>query len=261
MKKLGQAKFAVTCTLYNQRYLRELAARSHLSARVYCVYHGINLDMFTLREERMPAPPYNILTVARFVEKKGLDRVLQALALLRDQGLDFRYTLIGGGDLEDVVKQQVQELNLESHVDMPGVIPQEQVLEHYLRADLFVIGCRVAINGDRDGIPNVIAECMARGVPVVATDVSGIPELLEHERTGLLVPDPSSAPATKTSPNASGQVPQALARAIRRMLEDDDLRKKIIPQAREKVQQVFDNQKLIRDLADIYRAEGLSPKA
>ncbi len=252
-RKLTMARFVVTCTRYNQRHLQELAAAAGRPVHVHCVYHGIDLSLFSMNgrpQDGNTAPPYALLTVARFVEKKGLPRVLQALAILNRQGLDFRYTLIGGGEQREQLQGLVQELGLTDRVHLLGSIPQEEVLEHYRRADLFVMGCRIAPDGDRDGIPNVIAESMAMGVPVVATDVSGIPELVEHERTGLLAPtdDPEA-------------LPQALALAIRRMLEDQDLRARVIPQAREKVRAVFDNTQLIQDLAAIYRREGLRPDA
>jgi glycosyltransferase involved in cell wall biosynthesis len=112
------------------------------------------------------------------------------------------------------------------------------VLEHYQRAHLFVLGCEVTANGDRDGIPNVLLESMAMGVPVAATAISAIPELVETEKTGLLVPP--------------GQ-PEQLAEAMIRLLTDTELRTRIISAARQRVMQDFDNKVLIREIADIYR--------
>jgi glycosyltransferase involved in cell wall biosynthesis len=114
------------------------------------------------------------------------------------------------------------------------------VLKHYKQAHLFVLGCEVAANGDRDGIPNVLLESMAMGVPVVATDISAIPELVETEKTGILV--------------SPGQ-PRQLAEAMIRMLTDTELRSRVIPAARQRVLQDFDNKVLIRKLAAIYRNE------
>jgi glycosyltransferase involved in cell wall biosynthesis len=114
------------------------------------------------------------------------------------------------------------------------------VRDYYKRAHLFVLGCEVAPNGDRDGIPNVLFESMAMGVPVVATNLSAIPELVETEKTGLLV-DPG--------------VPAKMAEAMLRMLTDTDLRTRIIPAARQRVVHDFDNQPLIHDLAAVYRKE------
>jgi Glycosyltransferase len=112
------------------------------------------------------------------------------------------------------------------------------VLEHFQHADCFVLGCKVAASGDRDGIPNVLAESMALGVPVIGTRVSGIPELVDHEQTGLLVD------ATK---------PDELAAALKRIVTDQPLRERIIPAARERVRQVFDNKQLIEELVTLYR--------
>ena len=123
-----------------------------------------------------------------------------------------------------------------------GTQPHQVVLEHYKNADLFVLGCEVAPNGDRDGIPNVLVESMAMGLPVVATDISGIPELVENERTGLLVP--------------SGQ-PDKLADTMLRMLNDEELRNRVIVAGKQRVVRKFDNRQLILELAEIYRGEGM----
>ncbi len=130
------------------------------------------------------------------------------------------YTLIGDGQDRGPVLALVRRLGLEAHCRWLGAQPHEVVLEHYRRADLFVLGCEVAADGDRDGVPNVLFESMAMGVPVVATDVSAIPELVVPGVTGLLVPP---------------QQPDALADAMQRMLTDAALRRQVIPAARARV--------------------------
>jgi glycosyltransferase involved in cell wall biosynthesis len=235
-EKIDKARFVVTCTKYNKAYLEELVQGRH---EIHCVYHGIDLDLFFAHAvTRTPEPPYTFLTIARIVEKKGIPDILEALALLAREGFPFRYVLIGSGDDRGAVKARVRELGLEKHVEMPGTMTHEQVLERFQHADCFVLGCRIAKSGDRDGIPNVLAESMAMGVPVIGTRVSGIPELVEHEQTGLLVD------ATR---------PEELAEALRRVVTDQALRGKIIPTARQKVTEVFDNQKLIVELVALYR--------
>ena len=119
-----------------------------------------------------------------------------------------------------------------------GSQPHDVVLAHYRRADLFVLGCEVAADGDRDGIPNVLFESMAMGVPVVTTAVSAIPELVDPGRTGLLVPPGD---------------PGAMAEAMLTMLTDAGLRRRVIPAARERVLHDFDNRALVGRLAEIYR--------
>lgn len=240
--KIDRAEFVVTCTKYNERYLSKVSPNGK---PIHCVYHGINLDLFSPNGRSTEAkPPYNILTVARFVEKKGLDTVLHALAKLRDEGVPFTYTLVGEGKAKfnRKIQQLIKELHLEDVVTMPGTITHDEVIRLLGEADCFTLGCREAEDGDRDGIPNVVAEAMATGVPVVATDVSGVPELVEHGETGLLCPS-----------NDAG----ALADRLKRMLTHQDLRAKIIPAARAKVHEVFDNKKLIHELGEIYISHGV----
>ena len=238
-EKMAMARFAVTCTRYNLRCLRRLSG-SGFAAPLFCVYHGIDLGLFRPdRDPVSPSPPYRLLTVARFTEKKGLDVVFKALAILRDRGLALTHTLIGEGDDRALVEARIRDLGLEGTVSLTGTLPHEEVLGHYARAHLFVLGCKVAATGDRDGIPNVAAESMAMNLPVVATRVSGIPELVRHGVTGLL---------------AEPDDPVALADAMGRMLTDTDLRARVIPEARRTVERIFDNARLGRELAAVYAA-------
>ncbi|TVM19990.1 colanic acid biosynthesis glycosyltransferase WcaL [Oceanidesulfovibrio indonesiensis] len=238
-EKMARAAFVVTCTQYNRRTLEKIAADHGFADKpVACVYHGIDLDLFSANGRHLHAePPYSILTVARFVPKKGLFTILEALEKLADDGVDFTWTLVGDGELKRRLKKRIDESPINERVDLAGTLAHDGVLRLYEKADCFVLGCEVAKNGDRDGIPNVVAEAMAMGVPVAATDVSGIPELVEHESTGLLCP--------------SGN-PAALAANIYRLLTDQELRGQIIPEARKRVEQVFDNTREIRKLASVF---------
>lgn len=235
-EKIKKARFVVTCTNYNKAYLEALTGGSH---QVHCVYHGIDLALFFAHQVvRMPAPPYTFLTIARLVEKKGIPEILAALALLAKEQFSFRYVLIGDGDDRAELAATIDRLGLTDHVTMTGTQTHEQVLQHFQQADCFVLGCKIASSGDRDGIPNVLAESMALGVPVIATRVSGIPELVHHEETGLLV-DAGNAPE--------------LAAALKRIVTDQKLRDQLIPAARRKVSEVFDNKQLIGELVAHYR--------
>lgn len=235
-EKIERAAFVVTCTRYNKEHLEKLVQHRQ---EVHCVYHGIDLPLFFAHTvTRTPAPPYTYITIARLVEKKGIPDILAALAILAGEGFPFRYILIGDGDDKGSITARIGELGLTGHVTLAGTLTHEQVLETFQQADCFVLGCRIAASGDRDGIPNVLAESMALGVPVVATRVSGIPELVEHEQTGLL------ADATR---------PQDLAQAMQRMVTDQDLRRRVIPAARERVSRIFDNRQLIEVLVGLYR--------
>jgi glycosyltransferase involved in cell wall biosynthesis len=241
-EKIRLARFVVTCTEYNKRYLMNLSSGGGLP--VHRVYHGIDIDLFSNpKRGEDPEPPYNIITVARITEKKGLPTVYRALRYLSDQGFPIRHTLIGDGDDRDQVQSLVKGLGLTSLTNWLGTQPHSRVLEHYRRSDLFVLGCEVASNGDRDGIPNVLLESMAMGVPVVATTVSAIPELVESGKTGLLVPP--------------GR-PEEMARAMMRLLTDKDLRRRIIIEARKRIILRFDNKKLVGNLAALFSGDDMA---
>jgi glycosyltransferase involved in cell wall biosynthesis len=237
-EKIARARFVVTCTEYNRGYLAELG--QGLATPIHRVYHGIDTALFGACAPRDGdvRPPFRVLTVARLTAKKGIPTVLQAVRRLVDAGVPLTYTLIGDGQDRGQVLELVRRLGLGAHCRWLGTQPHEVVLEHYRRADLFVLGCEVAEDGDRDGVPNVLFESMAMGVPVVATGVSAIPELVEPGETGLLVPP---------------QRPEALAEAMRRLLTDAALRRKVIPAARARVLAEFDNRALVGRLAAILR--------
>jgi glycosyltransferase involved in cell wall biosynthesis len=236
-EKIALARFVVTCTEYNKRNLMKIARNG--GRPISRIYHGIDVNLFSMKSmESMPVQPYHILSVARLVPKKGLPTVYRALLYLRKQGIDFRHTLIGDGDDRKKILSLIQDLGLSDVCRWEGTLPHESVLAHYKKSDLFVLGCQQAADGDRDGIPNVFIESMAMGVPVVGTRISAIPELIEDGKTGCLVPP--------------GQ-PEKMAAAMLRLLTDDELRKEIIPAARARVLQGFDNRKLIRDLVRVYR--------
>lgn len=240
VEKAERARFMVTCTRYNQHYLGRLVGGEE---HVHCVYHGIDLSLFAPGEPNTaPKPPYHILSVARLVEKKGLPTVFAALKLLRERGIDFQYTLVGEGDDREKLTSMLDDMGLSDCTTLTGTMPHEEVLTHYRRADVFTLGCRRAKNGDRDGIPNVVAEALAMGVPVAATDFSGIPELVDHEETGLLCPS---------------EDPEALADIIQRALTDRELRERIIPAGRRRVEELFDNVSQTKRLGDIFAAEGV----
>jgi len=238
-EKIAMARFVVTCTKYNKRHLEELAGDA--GTPIHCVYHGIDVSLFSGGDSAAaaPAPPYRLLTVARMTEKKGLPTVYRALRILKDAGLAFSHVLIGDGDDRDKIEALVRELGLAGCCELAGTRTHEEVLGHFRRAHAFVLGCEIAADGDRDGIPNVLVESLAMGVPSVSTTVSAIPEIIEHERTGLTVPPKN---------------PEALAAAIRRLLTDTGLRRRVRAAGREKVVNEFDNTRHIRRLAEIYRA-------
>jgi glycosyltransferase involved in cell wall biosynthesis len=241
-EKIELSRFVVTCTEYNRRHLLKISD-GH-PTQIHRIYHGIDIDLFSgkFEQQHNPVHPYRILTIARLTAKKGLATVYKALKILADNGVSFEHTLIGDGEDRELILEQIGKLGLSSVTRWLGTQPHHVVLDHYRTSDLFVLGCEVATNGDRDGIPNVLVESMAMGVPVVATDISAIPELVQDGQTGLLVP--------------AGR-PGELAAAMQRMLTDTELRHRVMPAACQTVAQDFDNRRLIQDLADLYRKAGI----
>ena len=227
--KLSAASFVATCTGYNQQYLTSLLD-SRSAAAIHRIYHGLDLRVFPRRiagVAEITAPPARplILTVARLVEKKGLVYLLHACRQLVDWGYDVNCRIVGEGPLRATLEQQIRDLVLDDHVELCGAETHERVIEMYQQATLFVLPSIVAENGDRDGIPNVLVESLYLGVPVVSTSVSGIPELIQSERNGLLVPARDSA---------------ALAAALTRLLNSPQLRQRLATAGRETVLAHFD---------------------
>ena len=161
--------------------------------RVELMYHGLDLSRFPAppvrpaRDGTDPADPVRIMTVGRAVEKKGFEQLLDALAAL-PAGLHWRLLHIGAGPKLKKLQQQAATIGIADRVEWLGAQPQDEVIRRYLAADLFVLNCRIAENGDRDGLPNVLMEAQALGLPVVSTRVSAVPELVEHGHNGLLAP-------------------------------------------------------------------------
>lgn len=237
-EKLEMAEFVATCTRQNKKYLEELSDGK--GADIHCIYHGIDLNLFNQHHvNREPSPPYRLLTVARIIEKKGLPTVYQALRALADRGIEFEHILIGDGDNRDTILRLIDDLGLDHQCKWLGTKPHEEVLEHFVRSDLFVLGSRIAADGDRDGIPNVLVESLAMGVPAVATNVSAIPEIVISGKTGLTVEQEDS---------------EALSKAIMKLLTDKQLRQKVVENGIDFVNTHFDNGRLIGDLARLFVA-------
>jgi glycosyltransferase involved in cell wall biosynthesis len=206
-EKLAGCEWLVTCTAANRDHLAALAP----PGRVELVYHGVDLARFLpSRVARRDTDgsdardPVTILSVARLVEKKGTDVLLEALARL-PAGLHWRLVHVGGGPLDLKMKKRARALGIAGRILWRGALAHDAVLAQYRAADLFALACRVARDGDRDGLPNVLAEAQSQGVACVATRVSAIPELVRDGVSGLLVDEND---------------PQALAAALAALIAD-----------------------------------------
>ncbi|RYZ97313.1 MAG: colanic acid biosynthesis glycosyltransferase WcaL, partial [Proteobacteria bacterium] len=185
-ERVKGAQFLMTCTKFNFEKIRAIVGPAH-AAKVNEVYHGVNLEAFRPSDaKRALLPVPRLLTVARLVEKKGYDDVFRAMEILNHEGLRLVYDLYGAGEMRAQLEGLAAKLGLGKQVRFHGAVTQPQVIEAYRAGGVFVLGSFETANGDRDGIPNSMAEAMSMELPVVATKVSGIPELIEDGITGLL---------------------------------------------------------------------------
>ena len=222
--QMQHCEAVVTISEYNRRYLlSQLGPAAH--GKVRRIYNGLDLQRFTYeRPSTAAAETPVILSVCRLVEKKGLGDLLAAVAILRRRGSCFRVEIIGGGLLQPTLEAEVMQRGLEDVVTFRGALPQEEVHRAYQRATVFALPCIVTSEGNRDGIPTVLLEAMASGVPVVSTAVSGIPELIDSGHDGLLV-----------GPHDPG----LLADALGLLLADAELRDRLARAARSKIEADF----------------------
>lgn len=186
------ASFGVTCTAIGARHLRSMCCHDD---QIDLVYHGLDLSRFPAppeRTERDPGSPLRLLSVGRLVEKKGYDRLISALALL-PESLHWQMTHIGGGDLKASLQEQAKAANLADRINWLGEREQPEVIQAMRNADVFILPSRIASDGDRDGLPNVLMEAASQKLPIIATAVSAIPEFLQHNEHAFLAADSAEA--------------------------------------------------------------------
>ena len=219
--KLEEAQAVVTCTQYNRGFLSKRYGPS-CDGKVHAIYHGLDVSQFNFQLSRkVDSGEPMILSVARLVEKKGLGDLIAVADILRRRGRVFHVEIIGSGPQREALKAQAKRLRLTDRVRLPGAQAHDVVCLAYQQASVFVLPSVIASDGDRDGIPNVLLEAMASGVPVVSTTVSGIPELIESGHDGLLVPpnDPAALAEAIDKLLASQELCESLARAARAKIE------------------------------------------
>jgi len=243
-EKLADAAWAVTCTREGAAHLGAL-----VPGKVRHVPHGLDFSRFphapaapSRRDGSDPADPVVIGSVGRAVEKKGYDDLLDALARL-PAGLHWRFVHAGGGPLLARLRRRAKELGLGARVEWRGPCTQDEVLDLLRGIDLFVLAARVAGDGDRDGLPNVVLEAMSQRRPVLATASAAIPEAVTDGLTGALVPAGDAV---------------SLARRLAALIADPWARDHLGVAAAEAVRRDFD---FARCIGGIARAFDLKPGA
>ena len=234
--------FIVTVSDMTHRHVTELVGE-RLSDRVRRLYNGIDLEAIRPRAPiAAAARPLRLLCVARLVEKKGVDVLLEACAVLSSAGLAFSLDVIGDGELAPQLRKRSAELGLEASVTFRGALPHEQVVAAMCACDAFVLPCRVASDGDMDTLPTVLLEAMACGVPCISTPIAGVAEIIVDGETGCLV--------------APGDAHQ-LAAAMTRFMSEPATRLRMGHAARRRAEQLFDVRGNVAVLHDWFEAATL----
>lgn len=227
------ASFIVTVSDMTHRHVTDLIGE-RLSGRLRRLYNGIDLEAIRPRAPMAVAqPPARILCVARLVEKKGIDVLLDACAHLRREGLAFSLDIIGDGTLAPQLRQRAAALGLEDVVQFLGALPHEQVVAAMRACDAVALPCRIAADGDMDTLPTVLLEAMACGIPCISTPIAGVPEIIADGETGFLV--------------ASGNAHE-LATAMTRLISDPAARLSMGCAARQRAEQLFDIRRNVSEL-------------
>ena len=205
--KIAEAAFVATVSDYNRAHLRRLAPAQ--ANHIHRLYNGIDLTRFTPKPAA--AETGLIVAVGRLIEKKGFGDLISACAILKNTGAAFRCQIIGDGPLHDSLQNKIRQTGLEDVVEIAGPQPQERLVGMLQKASVAVLPCIVSESGDRDGLPTVLLEAMALGLPVVTTTVSGGPEIVVHGQTGLLV-EPGDTVGLAASIEALLQSPETITR-------------------------------------------------
>lgn len=213
-----KAARVITISQKNRQAIHELV-RGLPEAKVQVIHCGVDLDYFTYQPDESPAGsvPVQITSVGSLIDKKGHEYLIRACAILKQQAIPFHCQIIGAGELEPKLSALIIKLGLEGMVSLAGKRSQDQVKDRLAGSDIFILACVRTSNADQDGIPVAMMEALAMGVPVISTPVSGIPEMITHENTGLLVAE---------------RDPEAIARAVMRLLQDNELRETMRLQGR-----------------------------
>jgi len=231
-KLVDTARAIVTETDYAARFLRERFP--HRADRVQRIYNGLDLADFG-RADFSSVPPL-IVAVGRLIPKKGFGDLIRACALLVKRGKSFRCEIIGEGPLENELRQQIDELNLQNNVVLTGAKPQTQLRQRLSAAHVFVLPSVIDPDGGMDNLPTVIMEAMASGLPVVSTNIGGIPEMVIEKETGFLL-RPGDTPA--------------MAETIERVISDLSLAAKLGLSGYERARMIFSIENNVRELCSL----------
>jgi glycosyltransferase involved in cell wall biosynthesis len=239
-RKVQDASVVLTCTEQARVRVSGLAGGQ---TPVHLVHHGVDLKDRARASRRSGGCP-RLLAVGRLVEKKGHETLLLAAGTLRDRGLEFSLRLVGEGPEWPRLQRLVHELRLGDRVVFLGPLSETEVRSEYENADVFALPCRKLPNGDQDGLPNVILEAMAHGLPVASTRLEGIAEAIVDGESGLL---------------SEQDDPVAFAEHLGHLLEDVRFRERIGEAGRKRVAERFERSENLPKVVEALVEAGVVP--
>jgi glycosyltransferase involved in cell wall biosynthesis len=241
-ENLSGARFIVTNSAFNRAFIQSaVRVREPLPIRV--IYEGVDPRRFVAAVRARPADaPLRVLSVGRLSEEKGFAYLLRAVALLRERGREVRCVIVGGFEPGKdahgrALAELARTLRVDDVVHWAGALPFDRVLEQYGQADVFVLASVVAADGGRDVTPNALIEAMAMRLPVVATRMTAIGEIVEDGVSGLLLPP---------------RHPQALVQALERVADDPAWAASLGAAARRRVEERFDIRRNVRSYVELF---------
>jgi colanic acid/amylovoran biosynthesis glycosyltransferase len=238
---MALAEFVVTVSDANRTFLQNVVAAERRWANVLRLYNGVDLSQ--LHPSGLQPIPGRIVSVGRLVAKKGLTHLVEACRQLRLAGRRFECVIVGEGEEREALERQIASGGLDRDVLLAGALSHRDTLDLLKSAAICALPCVIAPDGDRDGLPTVLLEALALGVPVVSTAVSGVPEIVENGRTGLLVP-PADAGALKIAMDA--------------LLASADLRVRLAANGRERAEAEFSLSANVARLSAVFLAASAS---
>ena len=235
MKKgiLKRSKRIITISEFNRDIIKK-----EFDMDAVVIHSSINTDKFKPgTNEESTKKPGRIIYTGRFVEKKGIEYLLEACYILGKRGVKFDLLLIGNGPMKGEYQKRIRNLGIENYITFKDLIPQEEIIDELGQSEIFVLPSIVTEIGDTDILPNSLKEAMAMELPGVTTDISGIQELVENGKSGLI-----------TKPKD----PSAIADAIEMLLEDEKIRRKMGAVGRKKIKKEFNIKIEARKLIDVF---------
>ena len=230
-ERMENASAVIAISEYNKKYLQSI----YNDKKTFVVRACPNLEK--LNKIRRDPEQFEILTVGRLVEKKGIKYGILAMREVVKEFPEVQYTIVGSGPQSVELKKLTESLGLENNVRFLGAVDERTLMAEFSKAAVFILPCVKAKNGDMDGIPVSLMEAMYLQIPVVSTNISGIPELIENGKEGFLV-EPKNV--------------EQLANAIKILLQDEDMRTKMGKSGRKKIEEKFNIQKEVEKLERVW---------